>query len=126
MADAQAFVDIQELVDAGEGSRLELERDRYGFDHAQVGAILTEDWGLSARQCDGIRAHHEPDRAERSGDLARLLNAADALAYTMGHGVGDTPPDDVSMAPLALDAEQQATCITRAREALAVQMQLLA
>jgi len=103
-----------------------LERDRYEFDHAQVGAILAEDWGLSARQCDGIRAHHEPDRAERSGDLARLLNAADALAYAMGHGVGAAPPDDVSMAPLVVSAEDQASCIARARVAFGVQMQLLA
>jgi putative nucleotidyltransferase with HDIG domain len=126
MADPQAFAAIEELVDAGHGQRLELERERYEFDHAQVGAILTEDWGLSARQSDAIRAHHEPERAERSGDLARLLNAADALAYAMGHGTGASPPPDVSVARLDLSPEEEAVCLARAQTAFALQMRVLA
>lgn len=125
MADAQTFGDIEELVAAGDATRLELERDRFDFDHAQVGAILTEDWGLSARQSDAIRCHHEPEHAERSGDLAHLINAADAMAYAMGLGTGTTAPRDVSMTALGLSDEEQAACVIHAREAFALQMELL-
>ena len=110
-------------LDVAERRRARSERR---LAHVQAGAILAEDWGLSARQSDAIRAHHEPERAERSGDLACLLNAADALAYTMGHGSGASPPPDVTAARLGLSPEEEAACLERARTAFALQMRVLA
>ena len=125
LADAQSFEAIQERVEAGEGESTALERECYEFDHAQVGGILTEDWGLTPEQCDAIRWHHEPDCADAGRDLAPLINAADSLAYAIGLGTYREPPADVSVAALGLSSDEEAACAIRAREEFDTQKQLI-
>jgi len=125
LADAPSSEVIQGLVEAGYGPGTMLEQEWYGFDHAQAGAILTEDWGLGPDQAEGIRWHHDPTRAEAARDMATVLNAADSLAYAMGYGTYIEPPLDVSITSLGLSANDEAMCVQRAREAFDVQKQLI-
>ena len=125
VADAPSFGVIQGLVDETGGRSTELEKEWYGFDHAQAGAILTEDWGLALDQCDAIRWHHDPAGAGAYRNLATVINAADSLAYSMGYGTYAEPAPDVSMAPLGLSPEEEAECAARVREAFKVQRQLI-
>lgn len=125
LADPISFEVIQNLVAEGEGQTSDLERGWYGFDHAEAGAILAEDWGLAGEQCDGIRWHHRPAQADAGRSLATILNAADSLAYTMGFGVSPQPPLDVSVAGLGLAAEDEAACMARIKDAFLRQNELL-
>lgn len=102
-----------------------LEREWYGFDHAEAGAILTEDWGLALELCDAIRWHHDPTAAGAARELATLLNAADAFAYRIGCGIGSAPPPSVGTALLGLDPEEELALAERIQEAWSEHRDLL-
>lgn len=125
LADAHSFLVIQRLVEAGDGPSTTLEREWYQFDHAQVSAMLSEDWGLGLDQCDAIRWHHDPTRADTGRGIASVLNAADSLAYSIGCGTYPEPPSDVSMRPLGLSADDEAVCADRVRQAFEMQRLLI-
>lgn len=100
------------------GSTADAERAWYGFDHAEAGAILVEDWGLAADQVDAIRWHHQPAQAERGRLLAAALNVADAEAFAMGFGGGTGAPAGTAGAGvLGLGAEATGRAVSRASAA---------
>jgi HD-like signal output (HDOD) protein len=103
LADELAVEVLDRMVTAGDGERVFLEREWYGFDHTDAGATLAEDWGLAAEQCDAIRWHHDPEGGGAASDLARILLAADALAYDIGYGGGGIAPETDTLAGLGFD-----------------------
>jgi HD-like signal output (HDOD) protein len=119
LADDDAFRIVQDDGDAL-ATRPEVERTWYGFDHAEAGAILTEDWGLAADQVDGVRWHHQPGQAERGHAIAAVLNVADGGAYAMGFG-GSTvaPVDAAGRDVLGMTADQVTAAIAEARRVFA-------
>jgi HD-like signal output (HDOD) protein len=119
LADRDSYEVVYGLTERQEGVRTDLEREWYGFDHAEAGAILSLDWGLSDQQCDAIRWHHEVDKAEAGRSLATLLNAADAIAYAIGCGSSGRMPAGVSTAAFGLSPEAEAECVERVRAAYA-------
>jgi putative nucleotidyltransferase with HDIG domain len=125
LADATAADVIESLVINGEGGKSYFEREWYGFDHAEAGAILAEDWGLALELCDAIRWHHEPTEAGAARELATVLNAADALAYRIGCGSSLEPPPDVTTDVLGLTADDEATLVERVRVVWEEQRDLL-
>lgn len=125
IADGFAAEVIDDLVESGHGGMPLLEREWYGFDHAEAGAILVEDWGLALELCDAIRWHHDPDRAGAAQELARVLNAADALAHRISCGGVAEPPALVTPADLGLTPEDEATLEAEVRAAWEEQRELL-
>jgi putative nucleotidyltransferase with HDIG domain len=125
LADETAAEVIAGLATSGSDERSHLEREWYGFDHAEAGAILAEDWGLALELCDAIRWHHEPTEAGAARELATLLNAADAFAYRIGCGTGGEPPPSVGTARLALDPADELALAERIRTVWDEQRQLL-
>jgi HD-like signal output (HDOD) protein len=130
VADPVAGHLIRDLAAAGEGETCDLEAQWFGFVHADVSAILAADWGLDEAQADGIRWHHEPERAGSGKALAAVLHGADRMARSLGYGtdarlteitLGDPEP---VLAGLAPDDEER--CAVRVREAYAEQSALLA
>ncbi len=115
LADETAAEVIEGLVTNGDVAKSFFEREWYGFDHAEAGAILAEDWGLALELCDAIRWHHEPTEAGAARELATILNAADAFAYRIGCGSSLEPPPDVTTATLGLTTEDEATLTERIR-----------
>ena len=115
LADATAAEVIEGLVTNGEVGKSYFEREWYGFDHAEAGAILAEDWGLALELCDAIRWHHDPTEAGAARELATVLNAADALAYRIGCGSSVEPPPDVRTDLLGLTADDEAALTERIR-----------
>jgi putative nucleotidyltransferase with HDIG domain len=126
LADETAAEVIDGLVVNNGTSKSFFEREWYGFDHAEAGAILAEDWGLALELCDAIRWHHEPKEAGAAIELAKILNAADALAYKIGCGTTLEPPSGVSLAHLGLSAEDEDAITERVRVAWEEQRDLLA
>lgn len=53
------------------------EREAFGFDHAQLGARLLEQWEFPEELSEAVRDHHDP---ETENPLAKLLRAGDLLA----------------------------------------------
>jgi HD-like signal output (HDOD) protein len=125
LADERSLEVIDWMVDAGEGQRLECEREWYGFDHAEAGAMLAEDWGLALGQCDAIRGHHDPNLAGAAQSLAKLLNGADWIAYKLGYGTSREVPGEITLAQVGLEEADAEKCIEQVREGLARQKEIL-
>lgn len=81
------------------------ERATFGVDHAVIGRALAEHWRLPQPIVSAIAHHHAPQTAPVSGDIARIVGWADALAYEVGLGAPgngapprieelDTEPED--------------------------------
>ncbi|MEO8540593.1 MAG: GGDEF domain-containing protein [bacterium] len=64
-----------------------LERERFGFDHAEAGAALAEKWNLPEALVMAIRMFPRPDSADHDfRDIVRCVATADAGAdLTLGH-----------------------------------------
>jgi putative nucleotidyltransferase with HDIG domain len=58
-----------------------VERDSFGFDHAQVGALAAHRWNLSEPVCNMILYHHDPTDAPMALFMTHVINAADQLVY---------------------------------------------
>lgn len=125
LADPIAFEVITALAADGEGSMSELERTWYGFDHAEAGAILVEEWGMAVDQCEAVRWHHDPGRAAAGRSIAVILNAADALAHTMGFGASPRQSQDDVDETLHLSPEERPACVARIQDAFVRQNELL-
>lgn len=125
LTDPQAVEIGPAVVDASR--EVEIERRRYGVDHAECGAVLAEEWGLAAEQVTAIRFHHEPmDGDGPDGGLAAVLRAADAVARRL-KGEGPAGPlDDAASAPvLGLSPEDEAACVDRIGAAVLEYQELL-
>ena len=121
LADDAAFGIVDAHVDGKPVKRPDAERSWYGFDHAEAGAILVEDWGLVHEQVDAIRWHHQPGQAEQGRLLAAVLNVADVGAYDMGFGGGTVAPCDAPGRDLlGLTPATLADAIAAARDVFAV------
>ena len=60
--------------------RDQAERELLGFDHAEVGALLIEAWGLSDELVELTRCHHQYQLAQDSKPAALILAFANLLA----------------------------------------------
>jgi len=129
VADPVAGHLIRDLAAAGEGEKCRLESEWFGFMHCDASGMLAADWGLDEAQADGIRWHHEPQRAGLGKALASLLHAADRMAQSLGYGtdarlteitLGDPEPVFAGLTP-----EDEARWAVRVREAYIEQTALL-
>ncbi|MCF8721928.1 HDOD domain-containing protein [Nitrospina gracilis] len=69
---------------AAEGQNLcKLEREQFGFDHAELGAVLFETWKLPPMHVEVTRYHHRPEEAGEYREDARILAMADHLCHAM-------------------------------------------
>ncbi len=73
------------------------ERRVLGIDHAEVGALLLERWGIPDEIVQVERWHHQPDRFEGDKTVVDLVHAADAL--TMIAGIGGYGRDGLNYRP---------------------------
>ncbi len=77
--------------------RDQAERELLGFDHAEVGALLIEAWGLAPELAEFARCHHQYQLAQRQPEAARLLALANLLA---GSNDVDDALSDPRVSPL--------------------------
>ncbi len=62
------------------------EREVLGIDHAEVGALLFEQWSLPAHIVDVVRWHHQPENFEGDSLEVDLIHVADILSISTGTG----------------------------------------
>lgn len=71
-----------EIFNKGERDNLSpLEKEAFGFDHAEVGAVAAHHWNLSDPVCFTILHHHNPSESAQAVILTRIIYVADQLSY---------------------------------------------
>jgi putative nucleotidyltransferase with HDIG domain len=80
---------IREIVASDGLAFNEAERMVLGIDHAEVAAVLLEDWQLPGEVVAAARWHHEPGKAPQDHrQMVDLIHVADILCLNVGWGVG--------------------------------------
>ena len=72
--------------------RDQAEREMMGFDHAEVGALLIEAWGLSPELAEFARCHHQYQLAQRQPQAAKMLALANLLSSLEDTAEADSDP----------------------------------
>lgn len=78
-ADAAIYGEIFRQAERRDTSRI--EREIYGFDHAQVGALAAHRWNLSDSVCNMILYHHNPSETPEARLMTHIISVADDLTY---------------------------------------------
>jgi putative nucleotidyltransferase with HDIG domain len=106
---SEEFRQVIEIARGGETPFLEAEQQVLGFDHAEVGARITENWNLPHHLVETILYHHAPSRQPEWSNLTAIVHVSDALCMVLGIGVGADglryPLEDGVMERLGLDPE---------------------
>ena len=63
-----------------------VERERFGFDHADVGGALLRRWKIPARVAQPVERHHDSQKAEQYPREASILHFADIVAHALQIG----------------------------------------
>jgi HD-like signal output (HDOD) protein len=77
----------------------EVEREDFGFTHADVGSVLAIKWSLPEDLAIAIRYHHFPSQDPFHRSLSSLIHLADHLAWSAG------VPSTVGTPRSAIDAD---------------------
>lgn len=87
--DAVAGPDALEKIAAAADMRpfLAYEREAFGADHAELGAILCERWSLPTDIVQAVRGHHEPP-SNPVEPITDIVHTADCVARWAGLGLG--------------------------------------
>lgn len=85
-----------ESVEDGETRQKMVEGVLLGHSHAEIGAVLAEQWRLPAVISTAIRFHHSPQSAPAVSAIVDICHVADAIA---GLCVGNTSMDDDNVGP---------------------------
>ncbi len=72
---------VNRHVDEQHQLRDQAEREVLGFDHAEVGALLIESWGLADDLIEYTRCHHQYQLAQLNPVPMRMLALANLLAH---------------------------------------------
>ncbi len=82
MSTGEEYANILNICQANGGTGLsEMERDKYQFDHQQLGHILLESWNIPQSVTIPMNYHHEPDCAPaKDQETAQVLCAASLLS----------------------------------------------
>ncbi len=67
---------------------IEVERERFGADHAEIGGLLAERWAMPQEIVLAVRHHHTPPEQPTSW-IADIVHCADCIARWAGLGIGD-------------------------------------
>lgn len=72
-----------------EDENLVSEEKAFGVDHAELGALMVNRWGLPEAISTVILYHHDPARAPQAIVTAHIVNVADMIAEENGHGLSN-------------------------------------
>lgn len=84
----------------------DIEKEIFGFGHAEVGNLFAEKWGFSENLCDSIKRHHfhdYDDIAELSSDRRMLcctIAMSDTICVRLGVGYRGPMPLIASINPI--------------------------
>lgn len=79
---------VMEVESYRERSFEQVEREVFGMDHAEVGALILSKWGLPEDLVLAVQYHHEPDKAPKPLAAVDIVHVADIVSLMIGIGVG--------------------------------------
>lgn len=111
---------VSKQIENAHQLRDQAERELLGFDHAEVGALLIETWGLPRELAELARCHHQYQLAQDNKLAALIMALANLLADLPGNSEPSADPRFAPMletleigadtlAELMKNAEQQCT-----------------
>ena len=74
MKKKEEYVDVYSTWQRESVSLSELERDMFGFDHAEVGAIVANMWQLPGSLVTAIENHHHSDESHEVKPAIKLVS----------------------------------------------------
>ena len=82
--------DLQKIEDtASPGIPFEVaEQFVLGIDHAEVGALILENWSFPPEIVRAVQWHHAPDAVEKTDSLIDIVHVANVLSLMVGNGMG--------------------------------------
>ena len=83
----------ESLAASGWGESLELERERFGTDHCEVGRWIGVSWNFSPTLLEVMVSHHVPQEATEDPRLVGVVAAADQFCVRRGIVLGGLPPE---------------------------------
>jgi len=78
--------EILSLLDEKEAPLHVAEKQVLGFDHADVGRAMLEQWGLPEHLVVAVGAHHQPSVLDEIDVDSAIVHVADVIANAMGMG----------------------------------------
>ena len=78
----------------------DLEKEKFGYSHAQIGGLLAENWSLPENLIHAIRYHHYPEQAESTyTELSHLVYLADLLMsrFQVGYALASSNMDGFAL-----------------------------
>lgn len=84
---------------------IEAENEVFGFDHADVGALVAARWNLAPSLREAIQLHHQPMGAEIDPTLCAIVSLANSLCVKLGIG----PERDAALQLADLEATMMLT-----------------
>jgi len=109
---------------------LELERERLGFDHAELGGALLKKWKIPACIFEPVACHHNPGTAEQFRIESALIHLADIICQAMEFGQGaeyGVPPfDEDAWERLGLSTQIFGTVLKQSESQIAETFAILA
>jgi len=116
-----AYVDILDASRIDREPLHEVERERLGFDHQDVGAALIRRWGLPFEVAAAAEFHHRVDEAPKeSSDYVLVVHAANLIDTKRGMPQdSDTPSrtEPLALGALGLDASEIPDLVERVEQA---------
>jgi putative nucleotidyltransferase with HDIG domain len=85
---AQHFDDIQREIDDKKIPFEMAEEKILGVEHAEIGALIAENWHFPIAIIECIRWHHNPDGAPDITNAIDLVHIADSICLLEGLGIG--------------------------------------
>ena len=68
-----------------------VEKEVLGYDHAEIGALLLDEWKLPDRLIEVVKYHHKPTQAGDNLEETCVVAFADAMIYEMKIGSSGEP-----------------------------------
>jgi putative nucleotidyltransferase with HDIG domain len=88
---------LQRVYNTGDAF-VDVEREAFGFDHAEVGALVVAKWSFSPQLQEAVRWHHDPRQATESPTFAALVSLANSIAVKLE--IGPEKRKDLDLASL--------------------------
>lgn len=112
---------LRQIVQRGDRSLLEAEREVLGTDHAEIGACLLRQWRLPDNLVEAVAHHHAPPVQPRP-QLSAIVHVADIIAHESGSSPGidsyAVRPDEAAIAALGLGPVAMEKILVETLEAL--------
>lgn len=83
--DESTYADLTES--SSESEMLKMETAKFGYNHAEVGALVARRWGLPDHVCYSILNHHDPSQSEHQMIVTHIVDVADMIANFHGMGI---------------------------------------